>query len=208
MNPNRRQNVFELFGFDFLLDEDFRLWLIECNTNPYLGAPCAFMREMMPQMINDLFKIVVDPVFAPRIVPDASRENNFELIYKEYGDNSGPAVNKRRPFTFDLCYPIPQLKPFIGKMTGYRKEINNVSTLPQIKNEEDYKLERTVSAYNIDQRPDKARSKSISANVSFSILMKLRQKKKLDLDRNSSGSHKRQTTSTDIRLDEDKRRNS
>ena len=71
MNPNRRQNVFELFGFDFLLDEDFRLWLIECNTNPYLGTPCAFMKEMLPRMMNDLFKIVVDPVFAPRVVPDA-----------------------------------------------------------------------------------------------------------------------------------------
>lgn len=39
MNPNRRKNVFELFGFDFLLDEDFRLWLIEINTNPFLGTP-------------------------------------------------------------------------------------------------------------------------------------------------------------------------
>jgi hypothetical protein len=101
-------------------------------------------------MMNDLFKIVVDPVFAPRVVPDAQRDNNFELIYKEYGDNSGPAVNKRRPFTFDLCYPIPHLKPFIGKMPGFRKEINNVSTLPQIKNEEDEKLERTISAQHID----------------------------------------------------------
>ena len=72
------------------------------------------------------------------------------MIYKEYGDNYGPAVNKRRPFTFDLCYPIPSLKPFIGKISGYRKEINNVSTLPQIKNEEEDKLERNNSTHNID----------------------------------------------------------
>ena len=48
MNPNKRKDVFELFGFDFLLDEDFRIWLIECNTNPYLGAPCKFMETMLP----------------------------------------------------------------------------------------------------------------------------------------------------------------
>ena len=48
LNPERRPNVFELFGFDFLLDEDFRVWLIECNTNPYLGTPCAYMKEMLP----------------------------------------------------------------------------------------------------------------------------------------------------------------
>ena len=39
LNPNKRKNVFELFGFDFLIDEDFRLWLIEINTNPYFGVP-------------------------------------------------------------------------------------------------------------------------------------------------------------------------
>ncbi len=36
MNKNRTS--FELFGFDFMLDEDFRLWLIEVNTNPSLGS--------------------------------------------------------------------------------------------------------------------------------------------------------------------------
>jgi D-alanine-D-alanine ligase-like ATP-grasp enzyme len=40
MNPNYRKNIFELFGFDFLLDEEFRLWLLEINTNPFLGTPC------------------------------------------------------------------------------------------------------------------------------------------------------------------------
>lgn len=29
LNPNKRKNVFELFGYDFLLDEDLRTWLIE-----------------------------------------------------------------------------------------------------------------------------------------------------------------------------------
>ena len=34
VNPNRRTNNFELFGYDFLIDEDFRVWLIEVNSNP------------------------------------------------------------------------------------------------------------------------------------------------------------------------------
>ena len=38
MNPNSRSNVFELFGFDFMIDEDFRVWLIEVNTPVYLLA--------------------------------------------------------------------------------------------------------------------------------------------------------------------------
>ena len=44
MNSGRRKNDFELFGFDFLIDEDFRIWLIEVNDNPYLGVPNAYIR--------------------------------------------------------------------------------------------------------------------------------------------------------------------
>ncbi len=29
-------NGFELMGFDFMLDSDLKLYLIECNTNPCL----------------------------------------------------------------------------------------------------------------------------------------------------------------------------
>lgn len=38
LNPSKRENCFELTGFDFLIDEDFRVWLIEVNTNPYFGV--------------------------------------------------------------------------------------------------------------------------------------------------------------------------
>lgn len=54
MNPQNRKNVFELFGFDFMIDEDLRVWLIEVNTNPYLGTPCEHMRKLMPEMIDDM----------------------------------------------------------------------------------------------------------------------------------------------------------
>ncbi len=163
MNPQRRSNVFELFGFDFLLDEDCRVWLIECNTNPYLGTPCAYMKEMLPQMMNDLFKICIDPVFAPRAIPDPTRENNFELIYKDTFDALGPPVNKRRPFNLDLCYPIPALKPFIGKTTlQSRKEITIKETPKRDeKHDEPRVLEHASSQQNMI---GETRSKSIGSH--------------------------------------------
>jgi len=83
MNPNKRRNIFELFGFDFLLDEDFRLWLIEINTNPYLGTPSKEMATVVPRMMDDLFKIVIDPIMKPRIQTSPDEPNGFDLIYRE-----------------------------------------------------------------------------------------------------------------------------
>lgn len=38
LDPKKRiGHKFELIGFDFLIDEDYRVWLIEVNTCPYLG---------------------------------------------------------------------------------------------------------------------------------------------------------------------------
>lgn len=71
LNPNKRKNCFELFGFDFLLDEDFRVWLIEINTNPYLGTPNKEMEILVPKMMNDLFSLVLDVHYAPGTAPSS-----------------------------------------------------------------------------------------------------------------------------------------
>lgn len=81
LNPSKRKNSFELFGFDFLIDEDFRVWLIEVNTNPYLGIPNEYIKNLLPTMLDDLFRIVLDPVYQPDKAASDVRPNNFELLY-------------------------------------------------------------------------------------------------------------------------------
>jgi hypothetical protein len=65
MNPNHRKNHFELFGYDFLIDEDFRTWLVEVNSNPYIGTPCKYMKDLVPKMLDEAFNKVLDPYFPP-----------------------------------------------------------------------------------------------------------------------------------------------
>jgi hypothetical protein len=106
LNPNKRTNCFELLGYDFMIDEDFRVWLIEANTNPYIGIPNKYIEGLLPKMLNDLFELVLDPYLslvnkpAPREIP-----NQFELIY-------GKGVNARRAFNVSL-YPIAELDPTV-----------------------------------------------------------------------------------------------
>ena len=36
LNSNLKQTGMEIFGLDFMIDENFKVWLIEVNTNPCL----------------------------------------------------------------------------------------------------------------------------------------------------------------------------
>lgn len=43
LDPNRRQHTFEILGYDFMLDENFKVYLIEANTNPCLETTCPLL---------------------------------------------------------------------------------------------------------------------------------------------------------------------
>ena len=55
----------ELFGLDFMIDENFKVWLIECNTNPCLELSCVLLSRILPQMIDNALKLTLDPLFPP-----------------------------------------------------------------------------------------------------------------------------------------------
>ena len=56
---------FELFGYDFLIDCDFRTWLIEVNTNPYIDKQNPWHHRLLLRMMEDLAALVIDPLYPP-----------------------------------------------------------------------------------------------------------------------------------------------
>lgn len=52
IDPHRRVNSFECYGFDFMLDEDFKVFLIEVNNNPSLSTQSSSHLSMLiPSML-------------------------------------------------------------------------------------------------------------------------------------------------------------
>ena len=63
LDPHKRKSCFELFGYDFIIDEDFNLWLIEVNTNPCIEESSNILKVYLPRMIDDMLKLSVDQLF-------------------------------------------------------------------------------------------------------------------------------------------------
>ena len=66
IDPYRRKHCFELFGYDFILDEDFNVWLIEVNTNPCIEESSNLLKILLPRMIEDMLRLTIDRAF-PKI---------------------------------------------------------------------------------------------------------------------------------------------
>ncbi len=60
INKNNRRFCFELLGYDFMIDEQLKPWLIEVNTNPCLEENSALLKQLLPRMLDDAFKLTLD----------------------------------------------------------------------------------------------------------------------------------------------------
>lgn len=48
-----------------MIDENFKVYLIEANTNPCLEISSPLLSKLIPSMLENAFKIAVDPIFPP-----------------------------------------------------------------------------------------------------------------------------------------------
>lgn len=82
----------QLFGFDFMIDESLHVWLIEVNTNPCLECSGNLLSRIIPNLVENVFRIAVDPMYPPpnwpknkkKLVPESIYESNkFEIFFDE-----------------------------------------------------------------------------------------------------------------------------
>lgn len=58
---DNRKNSFEFYGYDFMVDIDLNVWLLEVNSSPSMeckGQPV--LKELVHSVLTDLAKVVVD----------------------------------------------------------------------------------------------------------------------------------------------------
>ena len=59
-DPN---NCFEIFGYDFMLDEEYNPYLLEINTNPGYEESSPLIKMLVPRLIDDALRLTIDKAF-------------------------------------------------------------------------------------------------------------------------------------------------
>ncbi|CDW80379.1 ttl domain containing protein [Stylonychia lemnae] len=88
--------TFELVGYDFIIDENLKSYIIEVNTNPCIEESSQLLKMLLPRMIDDMFKLTIDQVF-PINIGSNNQISPFKVI--DYPDD----INM-----WEYLYTIPQ----------------------------------------------------------------------------------------------------
>ena len=71
LNRKDRQYSYVVLGYDFMVDINFKVWLIEVNKNTGLVFSSPIIKMLLPRMIDDSFRLTIDEIFS-----DGNTENS------------------------------------------------------------------------------------------------------------------------------------
>lgn len=93
LDGQKLTNCIEIFGYDFMIDADFNIKLIEINTNPCLELTSPLLTRIIPNFVDDFIRISIDPIFSPYdsiskkiSQSDILQEIKFDLIFDSEKD--------------------------------------------------------------------------------------------------------------------------
>ncbi|KAA0707086.1 Protein polyglycylase TTLL10 [Triplophysa tibetana] len=89
-----RLGYFDLFGCDFLIDENFKIWLLEMNCNPALHTNCEVLKEVIPSTVTETLDLALE-IFkkcccGQKLLP-LNNQRDFVLLY----DGESMAMKKQ-----------------------------------------------------------------------------------------------------------------
>ena len=76
---------FEIFGYDFILDNDFRPWILEINNNPGLGISSPVIQKLVPRMFDDALRLTIDKIFETQYSEECIDNGKYKTKYKLEG---------------------------------------------------------------------------------------------------------------------------
>ena len=93
------KHCFELYGFDLMIDDNFKVWLIEVNACPSMVATTKLDKRMKKTIINDLVNVVIPKYWLKDRNGGANtckedKVGGFSVIYDENNDTKTQEIKR------------------------------------------------------------------------------------------------------------------
>lgn len=89
INISGKKYCYEVFGYDFILDSNLKVYLLEINTNPGLEESSPLIKQLVPRMIEDSLELTFNELYGYKPIENKtkvegydSNTNMFEFLVK------------------------------------------------------------------------------------------------------------------------------
>ena len=121
-----RNNCFELYGFDILIDSDLKPWLLEVNLSPSLNTEAPIDMKIKSAMISDLLSLVGIPAIDPVLKRAQFNQKISSLTTAEDGTKKdrrpGVTAETRKYAAIRLASNTSSLSQELSRMIRDAKE--------------------------------------------------------------------------------------
>ncbi|XP_031235709.1 inactive polyglycylase TTLL10 isoform X2 [Mastomys coucha] len=105
---------FDLIGCDFLIDENFKVWLLEMNSNPALHTNCEVLKEVIPGVVMETLDLALETcqksLHSQKMLPLLS-QRRFVLLYNGETTDLWPQLGHNRSSRPIIRLPYPNPNP-------------------------------------------------------------------------------------------------
>ena len=80
----QRENSHEMFGYDFMVDTNLNVWLIEVNSSPSMEHSTHVTEKLVKSILTEVPHLVIDCDNGKKFDDKVAQKcGKFELIYSE-----------------------------------------------------------------------------------------------------------------------------
>ena len=66
-------------GYDFMIDEESNVWLLEINKNPGFSESSPIVKMLLPRMIDNTFNLTIDKLYKNDIFNDQKGSKYYHV---------------------------------------------------------------------------------------------------------------------------------
>ena len=136
-----QKNCFEVLGYDILIDENYKAWLLEANMSPALSCDSPLDQKIKGNLIADLLTLAAVVPLESRSKVEARKQGLHYGAYVDVEDKPKSRSNKSKPRKSGIASQSPY-----GVTSS--STANKILSRPLTKNEKDI-LKETEEEYKL-----------------------------------------------------------